>query len=144
VLPIHLLFIPIGDSMTATASKLRVVVVDDHSIVRETLVDTLAEQPDMEVVGQARDGREAVAVALQQRPDVIVMDISMPGLGGLDATVRLSVDLPRVKIVGFSMYSATDMERLMTSAGAAAYLNKQCTVPTLLDTIRRTASHDSC
>src|SRR5688500_909604 len=108
-----------GRYMTTTESKLKVMLVDDHTIVRQTLAEVIANQPDMELVGQAQDGGEALVMAMQQRPHIVVMDISMPGMSGLDATLRMVVDLPQTKVVGLSMHTAPDMERLMRAVGAS-------------------------
>lgn len=117
--------------------KIRVLLVDDHAVVRDGLARLLGMQPDIAVVGQAEDGIEAVERALQLRPDVILMDVSMPNLGGVEATRRILRDLPATRIIGLSMHAQEDVAAQMTAAGAAAYLTKTSQPPKLLAAIRQ-------
>ena len=95
-----------------------ILLVDDHRIVREGLRTLLGQQPDLTVVGEASDGRDAVAQACLLRPDVIVMDIAMPELNGVEATRRILAQLPAVRIVALSMYA--DRRTLGLKAGGRA------------------------
>lgn len=115
--------------------RVRVVVADDHPILRKGLVDLLQEQSQIEVVGEAQNGQEAVDRTLQMRPDVVLMDISMPVLNGIDATRRILESLPEVRVIGLSMHEGDDMARAMQEAGAVAYLNKGEVAETLLGII---------
>jgi len=123
--------------MSATESKtIKVLLVDDHNLLRESLTDSLSRLEDFEVVGQAADGSEVLAVARQTRPDVVIMDVSMPQMSGLHATQRLRLEMPQVRVVGLSMHTSQEMARAMRSAGAAAYLTKETSISTLVDVLR--------
>jgi two-component system, NarL family, response regulator NreC len=102
----------------------KILIVDDHRIMREGLRAILERQPEMNVVGEASNGREAVALAHKLRPDVIVMDITMQGLNGIDATRRITSELPDTKVIGLSMNSDRRYVLEMLSAGASGYLLK--------------------
>lgn len=109
-----------------------VLLVDDHQIMREGLRAILETHPEIHVVGEAADGHEAIAVALATRPDVIVMDVSMRGLNGVDATRRIVSELPEVKVIGLSMHSDRRFVLAMLSAGAVGYLLKDAAADELL------------
>lgn len=121
------------------ARPIRVLVVDDHIMVRQGLNSLLNLQADMAVVGEASDGEEAVQLALQLRPDVILMDVSMPKINGLEATRLIHSKLPRTCIIGLSMLEAEDQAAAMLRAGAAAYLSKTCEAEKILAAIRENA-----
>jgi PAS domain S-box-containing protein len=116
--------------------KIRVLLADDHAVVRDGLARLLGTQPDIAVVGQAEDGLEAVELALRLRPDVVVMDVSMPNLGGVEATRRILRDMPEARVIGLSMHVQEDVAAQMSAAGAAAYLTKTSQPPKLLAAIR--------
>lgn len=116
--------------------KIRVLLVDDHRIMREGLRSIIEGQADLEVVAEASDGRMAVEVARETRPDVVVMDINMPTMNGLEATRQIKADLPQVKIIGLSVHEDEGMAALMRDAGASAYLSKGSAFETLCATIR--------
>lgn len=103
---------------------IRVLLADDHRILREGLVELLSEEEDLEVVGQAADGVEAVELGLALEPDVVVMDITMPQMNGIEATRQLLAKRPRTRVIGLSMHEEDDMARAMRDAGAEAYLTK--------------------
>lgn len=115
---------------------LRVLVADDHRVMRQGLVSLLADETDIEVVGEADNGVDAVEKAGQLRPDVVVMDVSMPMLDGIGATRRLRAELPGIEVVGLSMFEEGDIERKMLEAGAAAYLTKSGPSALLVSAIR--------
>lgn len=103
---------------------IRVVVADDHPVVRGGLVALLAEAPDIAVVGDAADGAALVALALEQRPDVVLTDLRMPGVGGAEATRRILSELPATRVLVLTTYE-TDADILAaTEAGAIGYLLK--------------------
>lgn len=112
------------DPVGGDCRKIRVLVADDHEILRKGLIDLLEEQPELEVVGSAADGVEAVELALATQPDVIIMDITMPRLNGIEATRRITLELPQVRVIGLSMHEREDMATAMREAGAVAYLTK--------------------
>lgn len=116
--------------------KIRVVLADDHAIVREGLASLLMEEPDMVVVGQASDGQEAVELTVETRPDVVLMDVTMPRLDGIEATRQIKSRLPDVRVIGLSMHDKEDLAEAMREAGAAAYLSKNGCCETLIGTIR--------
>lgn len=103
---------------------LRVVLADDHTIVREGLRALLSADPQIEIVGEAANGREAVQLAEALRPDIVVMDLSMPELNGVDATQRVRSVSPRTQVVVLSMYATAAHVRPVLRAGARAYLLK--------------------
>lgn len=104
----------------------RVLVADDHVTVRLGLQQFLNMQTGMEVVGLAADGVEAIEQALQLRPDVIIMDVSMPRMNGIEATGRIKEQLPQVAVIGLSMYDDAGAGHAMRQAGACLYLSKTC------------------
>jgi CheY-like chemotaxis protein len=105
------------------ASAPRVILADDHEVLRKGLASLLT-QHGVAVVGEACDGEQAVALAVQLSPDVVVMDVSMPRLNGVEATRRLRAARPAVRVIGLSMHDSAEMASAMMSAGATAYLNK--------------------
>ena len=121
-------------------SKLRIVLADDHETVREGLKMIVNAQDDMEVVGFAGDGREAVAKAQQLLPDVLVMDISMPKLNGLKATQKINEVCPQVKVLTLSRHADDGYIRELLGAGACAYVLKQSAPSELIHAIRAVAA----
>ncbi len=103
---------------------MRVLLADDHEILRDGLRLLIQKQPDMEVVGEAKDGREALRLVSDLAPDVVVMDIGMPELNGIDATSRMTEERPQIKIVALSVHSDKRMVVRMLQAGALAYVPK--------------------
>ncbi len=108
----------------AEPRPIRVLIADDHKIVRQGLVGILQIEPDIEVVGEAADGEEAVALARELRPDVVIMDVAMPRMNGIEATKLISRELPKTRVIGLSMHAEGDMAAAMRAAGASAYLTK--------------------
>ena len=104
--------------------RYRIMVADDHEIVRHGLRALLQAQPAWTVCGEAEDGREAVAKAIELRPDLVVLDIGMPNLNGLEATRQIRAILPGTKVLILSLYESEQMVREVFEAGAAGYLLK--------------------
>lgn len=129
---------PVGEP-EADGQKVRVLLADDHAVVRDGLARLLQIQPDITVIGQAEDGRQAVEMALQLRPEVILMDVSMPELTGVEAARRIMQDLPSTKIIGLSMHTQEDIAAEMLAAGAARYLTKTSPPAKLMTAIRECA-----
>jgi DNA-binding NarL/FixJ family response regulator len=121
-------------------NKLRIMLADDHETVREGLKMIVNAQDDMEVVGFAGDGREAVARAQELLPDVLVLDISMPKLNGLKATEKLSEVCPQVKVLTLSRHADDGYIRELLAAGACAYVLKQSAPSELIHAIRAVAA----
>lgn len=122
------------------AGTIRVVLADDHAILRQGLVSLLHSEPDVRVVAEAGDGESAVALAFLHRPDVVVMDVTMPQLNGIEATRRIAAECPGVRVIGLSLHESEDMARAMRLAGAVAYLTKGGPAEQLLSAIRRAAT----
>ena len=121
-------------------TKLRIMLADDHETVREGLKMIVNAQDDMEVVGFAGDGREAVAKAQELLPDVLVMDISMPKLNGLKATQKINEVCPQVKVLTLSRHADDGYIRELLGAGACAYVLKQSAPSELIHAIRAVAA----
>jgi CheY-like chemotaxis protein len=121
------------------ARNLRIVLADDHRIMRQGLIMLLEEEPDLEVVGEAANGREAIELTRRHHPDVVVMDISMPVLNGIEATRQITAEMPGVRVIGLSMHETADMDQAMRDAGAAGYLAKGGPLDALVVAIREAA-----
>ena len=121
-------------------TKLRIMLADDHETVREGLKMIVNAQDDMEVVGFAGDGREAVTKAQELLPDVLVMDISMPKLNGLKATQKINEVCPQVKVLTLSRHADDGYIRELLGAGACAYVLKQSAPSELIHAIRAVAA----
>ncbi|WNO04712.1 response regulator transcription factor [Rhodoferax mekongensis] len=106
--------------------SLRVLLADDHTLVRAGLRKLLEIIPDLEVVGEASDGVALMALTAELRPDMVLMDISMPGLNGLEATARLCKEWPEIKIIILSMHQSEEYVRQSLRHGASGYLLKDC------------------
>jgi DNA-binding NarL/FixJ family response regulator len=114
---------------------MKILLADDHAIVRDGLQAILASDPSVTLVGATANGREAVALARRLRPDVVIMDISMPGLNGIGATRQITSELPATKVVCLSMHSDRRYAIAMFKAGASAYLLKDSASGELLRAI---------
>ena len=116
--------------------RTRVVVVDDHKIVREGLATILSEQPDIDVIAQAGNGREAIDLTSRLHPDVVIMDVSMPLMNGDEATRQIKMMNPETRIIALSMFEDSEMIQKMFRAGAENYVLKTAPSQSLLDAIR--------
>ncbi len=117
-------------------AKIRVVVVDDHTLIRQGIVGLLNSQPDIEVVGEAGDGHEALAAAIELVPDVLLMDISMPGMSGLAATAEVKARRPDVHVLILTIHDREDYLFQALRAGASGYVLKGADVQDLLAAVR--------
>ncbi len=120
--------------------RIRILLADDHAVVRQGFKMILSAQPDMEIVGEAGNGREAVELAGQLHPDIIVMDVAMPELNGIEATRRLAASEPHCRVVALSMHKDSVYVREILRAGARGYLLKDSPSPDLLAAVRAVAS----
>ncbi len=116
--------------------SMRIVLADDHKIVRDGLQSLLEKQPDMEVVGEADNGRTAVSLAQELSPDIVILDIAMPELNGIEATRQLTLKNPKVKVLALSMHSDRRFVAQMFRSGASGYLLKDCAFEELVTAIR--------
>ena len=122
-------------------STIKIVLADDHRIVREGLSALLRQQPDFELVGEAEDGLAAVKLARTLQPDVVVTDISMPGLNGVEAVRRIHLEEPLVKVLCLSVHDETAMVLSVIDAGAAGYVLKDASFEELVRAIRQVMTH---
>ncbi len=128
---------PIKSRAIADAEGIRLLFVDDHQVMRQGLIRLIADQPSIEVVGEAANGQEALELARQLRPNVVVMDISMPYMDGIEATRRIKAELPEVRVLGLSMFDDEQATHLMRQAGAEAFVSKTASIAELLKAIYR-------
>jgi PAS domain S-box-containing protein len=129
---------PIDSAEQETVSvdtRLRVLIVDDHEVMRQGLVRLISSQPRIQVVGEAANGKEAVELARQLHPDVIVMDISMPEMDGIEATQRIKSEFPDLRIVGLSMFEDDQSVKSIINAGADAFVPKTASSAKVLKAI---------
>jgi two-component system response regulator NreC len=123
--------------------KIRIVLADDHKLMRSGLRVLLEQQPDLTVVGEASDGRDAVALVASQRPDVLVMDIGMPSLNGIEAAAQITQSHPEVSIVMLSMHSDEGYVLRALKAGAKGYLLKDSAEADLIRAVHAVAEGKS-
>lgn len=116
--------------------SIRILIVDDHGIIREGLRSLLSRQPDIEIVGEATDGRKAIELVREIVPNIIMMDITMPNLNGVDATRHIVREFPETKVVALSMHSSSIFVADMIKAGASGYLLKDCLFDEVVEAIR--------
>jgi DNA-binding NarL/FixJ family response regulator len=127
----------------ASLNDLRILIADDHEIVRRGLRTLLSSRPGWTVCAEAATGREAIAQAAQQRPDIVVMDISMPGLNGLEATRKIRKMLPKAEVAILSLHYSDQLVREVLDAGAHAYILKSDATRDLLKAIEALAMRRS-
>jgi len=120
--------------------SIRVLLVDDHELARQGIASMLAKADDLTVVGEARTGREAIEAARKELPDVVLMDVRMPDMDGLEATRRIKEERPRTAVIMVTMHDNPAYLREAVRAGAAGYLLKDVSKDELLDAIRQVAT----
>lgn len=123
--------------------SIRVLIADDHRIVREGLRSLLEKESDMEVIGETEGGLSAVRFIQEMSPDVVVMDITMPDLNGIEITHQIANKAPGVKVLALSMHSEARFVVAMLAAGAAGYLLKDCAFEELAQGIRTVAANQT-
>jgi len=131
--------VPTGRESGDPRQILRILVADDHETVREGLKALLASQSDIEVVGEARDGESAVAQARMLKPDLVLMDLSMPGMSGWEATAALIASCPSVKVLAISRHRTRAYVQELLRAGASGYVLKQSSSAEILRAVRAVA-----
>jgi CheY-like chemotaxis protein len=125
-----------GTCLIRSMEKIRILLVDDHPAMRDGLARLLDLEIDFEVVGQASDGQDAVKLAGTLSPDVILMDLSMPRMNGIDATRVIHEQYPDIRIIGLSLYQEEERAQAMLDSGAVLYLTKTCAPAELKTAIR--------
>lgn len=123
-------------SKPGNQSKIRLLLVEDHTILRQGMAQFLGQEPDFEIIGEAPDGELAIKLASQLNPDIVLMDLGMPKLGGIEATRTIRRDLPQVRVIGLSMYEERESADAMLAAGASMYLTKSGPAKDLIAAIR--------
>ena len=125
-------------------APIRVLLCDDHTILREGIAALLATAPDMQIVGQAGDGVEAIELAVRLRPQVVVTDIAMPRLNGIEVVRRLGQQLPDTRVLVLTMHTEEEYVLHLIRAGAAGYLLKDSAGTELLTAVRAIAQGRGC
>jgi DNA-binding NarL/FixJ family response regulator len=120
--------------------RIRILLADDHAVVRQGFKMILDAQPDMEIVGEAANGREVLALAEEVRPDVVVMDVAMPELNGIEATRRLAASMPHARVLALSMHKDSVYVREILRAGARGYVLKESGAGDLVKAVRAVAA----
>jgi DNA-binding NarL/FixJ family response regulator/anti-sigma regulatory factor (Ser/Thr protein kinase) len=128
---------PHAASAAGAEGRIRVMLVDDHVVMRQGLARLLREEGDMDIVGEASDGIAAVDLVRQVRPDVVLMDVGMPGMNGIEATRIIRAEAPEVRVIGLSMFKESDRAAAMLQAGAVEYLTKSGQADEMIAAIRR-------
>src|SRR3954463_14172645 len=122
--------------------RIRILLADDHAVVRHGFRMILEAQPDMEIAGEAGNGREAGSLAEQLKPDIVVMDVAMPELNGIEAPRRLAASVPHTRVIALSMHKDSVYVREILRAGARGYLLKDSVDVDLLSAVRAVARGD--
>lgn len=116
--------------------KIRIMLVDDHEVVRQGVANLIRREPGLEIVGEASEGKSAVDMVREVQPDVVLMDINMPAMNGIQATQLIHNEFPDIRIIGFSIYDEEQQKEAMLEAGATAYFCKRRSSRDLIETIR--------
>jgi two-component system, NarL family, response regulator NreC len=123
--------------------KIEIVLADDHRIIREGIKSLIEKQSDMQVIGEAKDGRETVSLVQELLPDIVVMDISMPDMNGIEAARQIISGDSRIKVIALSVHADKRFVNEMLNAGAAGYLLKDCAFEEMVHAIRTVMSNRS-
>ncbi|MCI2229376.1 response regulator transcription factor [Polaribacter sp. MSW13] len=115
--------------------EIKIVLVDDHKLLRDGLRNIIEQKSNMQIIGEASDGREAIKTCLKLQPDVVVLDVAMPGLNGIEAARQIIKNQPGIKIIGVSMHSTKQFIQGMFNAGAFGYLLKDGDSDEMIDAI---------
>jgi DNA-binding NarL/FixJ family response regulator len=121
---------------------IRVLVVDDNDTFRRRIQEFLASEPDIEVVGEAADGEQAILKARELQPDVALMDVRMPGTNGLDATRQLREEMPELKVIMLSRFDLEEYREAARARGASGYVVKRSVIEELLPAIRQAVGEE--
>ncbi|HET6528476.1 MAG TPA: response regulator transcription factor [Balneolaceae bacterium] len=119
--------------------RIKILIADDHKVIREGLRKIIEEDEDLIIAGEAANGDEAIKMARATNPDVIIMDVSMPIMNGIQTTRKISSEMPSIRIIGISLWGFTMTGKRMKRAGASAYLRKDKVFETLCTTIKEVA-----
>ena len=120
---------------------MRIILADDHRVIRQGLVSLIEGYPDIEVIAEATNGLEALELVRELNPDVVVMDISMPVMNGVDATRKIKSEYPNVRVIGLSMYEDAGIAEEMSETGAEVLIGKSASSTELLNAIYENDSH---
>lgn len=124
--------------------SIRIILADDHKIIREGIEALLGKQQDFEVIATADDGRTAVRLARELSPDVVVIDVKMPDMNGIEATRQIISENSKVRVIALSMYSDRQFVGAMLKAGASGYMLKDCAFEELVSTIHAVTKNEIC
>jgi DNA-binding NarL/FixJ family response regulator len=124
-------------------TPLRLLVVDDHAVVRRGVRALLESQPGWEVCGEAADGQEAIRKAAELKPDIVVLDISLPGLNGLEATSRILKESPEIEVLILTMHHSEELAQQVIKAGARGYVLKSDADQSLVAAVERLSQHQT-
>jgi DNA-binding NarL/FixJ family response regulator len=127
---------PLGKPLQRT---IRVLLVDDHAIMRQGLATSLNQEPDIVITGEAADGNRALQLIRTMRPNVVLMDLGLPEISGIEATRIIHAEIPGIRIIGLTMHDDVELLSAMEDAGAVACMNKSCSIEELTSAIRRYA-----
>ncbi len=130
----------INSDCTRDRISTTILIADDHSVLRAGLRSLLNAEPDFQVVGEAADGSQAVILAVQLQPDIVVTDINMPGANGIEVTQELREQLPRTRVLILSMHEDSSLVRRALEAGASGYIGKRAAEAELIQAIRAVAN----
>ena len=124
------------DSEQAGSRGIRVLLIDDHQVVRKGIALQLSEQAGIRVVGEASDAESGIRLIRELSPDVVTMDVTMPGMSGIEATRLVRAEFPSVAVIGLSMFDEPNLAKAMKDAGAAEHISKSATIERLVAAIR--------